>query len=54
MNAIRINDDNPCAFCDYLAGRRPYTILRRNDVVATLVTREQRGEGHLLVVACRV
>ena len=40
----------PCAFCDYLAGRRPFTVLHRTDVVATLVTREQRGVGHVLVV----
>ena len=39
-----------CSFCDYLAGTRPYTILERDDVAATLVTYEQRGLGHLLVV----
>ena len=46
--------DNPtCAFCDYLQGRRPYTILFRDALVATLVTREQRGISHLLVVPTR-
>ncbi len=39
-----------CAFCDYLSGKRPYTILRRDTLTATLVTREQRGEPHLLVI----
>jgi histidine triad (HIT) family protein len=39
-----------CSFCDYLAGRRPFTILERDELTATLVTREQRGRGHLLVV----
>ncbi|MBB4597649.1 HIT family protein [Xanthomonas arboricola] len=39
-----------CAFCDYLSGKRPYTILRRDDWTATLVTREQRGKPHLLVI----
>jgi len=39
-----------CSFCDYLAGRRRFTILERDDVTATLVTREQRGRGHVLVV----
>jgi len=39
-----------CSFCDYLAGLRRFTILERDDVTATLVTREQRGRGHLLVV----
>lgn len=46
--------DNPtCAFCDYLQARRPYTILFRDALVATLVTREQRGISHLLVVPTR-
>jgi histidine triad (HIT) family protein len=41
---------SPCAFCEYLAGERPYTILDRNDVTALLVTHEQRGRGHILVI----
>ena len=44
---------SPCAFCEYLAGERPYTILDRNDVTALLVTYEQRGRGHILVVPVR-
>ena len=44
---------SPCAFCDYLAGVRPYTILDHNDVTATLVTHEQRGRGHVLVIPVR-
>ena len=39
-----------CSFCAYLSGRRPYTILERGDDVAMLVTREQRGVGHVLVI----
>lgn len=39
-----------CAFCAYLDGRRPFTVLRKNDKVATMVTREQRGVAHLLIV----
>jgi histidine triad (HIT) family protein len=39
-----------CAFCDYLSGKRDYTILVRTRRTATLVTREQRGIGHLLVL----
>jgi histidine triad (HIT) family protein len=42
-----------CAFCDYLNGKRPYTIWDRNELVAILVTREQRGESHLLVMPVR-
>ncbi|TFD17040.1 HIT family protein [Cryobacterium sp. TMT1-21] len=45
--------DEPCAFCDYLAARRPFTILCRSELIAVLVTREQRGIGHLLIVPLR-
>lgn len=40
----------PCSFCDYLTGSRPYTIVERNGLTAMLVTYEQRGCGHLLVI----
>ena len=43
----------PCAFCDYLSGKRPYTTLYRSAAIAVLVTREQRGIGHLLVLPVR-
>jgi len=39
-----------CPFCDYLAGRRPYTIVALERSFAILVTREQRGVGHVLVL----
>jgi histidine triad (HIT) family protein len=39
-----------CSFCEYLSGIRPYTILDRDELTATLVTYEQRGQGHVLVV----
>jgi histidine triad (HIT) family protein len=45
-----IPPSSPCSFCDYLAGVRPYTILDRNDITAMLVTHEQRGQGHVLVI----
>jgi histidine triad (HIT) family protein len=41
---------SPCPFCKYLARERPYTILDRQQRTAMLVTHEQRGRGHLLVV----
>jgi histidine triad (HIT) family protein len=44
---------DPCPFCDYLAGVRPYTILERDDTTAILVTFEQRGQGHVLVIPVR-
>lgn len=42
--------DSPCSFCAYLIGERPYTILYRDELSAILVTWEQRGLGHVLVI----
>jgi histidine triad (HIT) family protein len=39
-----------CTFCEYLAGRRRFTVLHRDEQVAVLVTREQRGSLHVLVI----
>lgn len=47
---IVVPDVDVCSFCAYLRGDRPYTILRRDKQTATLVTREQRGLGHVLVI----
>lgn len=44
---------SPCSFCEYLAGDKPYTILERNEMSALLVTYDQRGRGHLLVIPVR-
>lgn len=52
-SSIDLPDDDPCAFCDYLSGNRPFTILCRTDRIAVLVTRDQRGIGHLLVIPTR-
>lgn len=51
--SIELPNDGPCAFCAYLRGKRPYTILARTGLVAVLVTREQRGAAHLLIVPVR-
>ena len=48
--AIEMPADAPCAFCDYLSGRRPYTVLLTTSLSAVLVTKEQRGKGHVLVI----
>ena len=48
--SIDLPEEDRCAFCDYLAERRPYTVLWREDRVAVLVTREQRGIAHLLIL----
>jgi histidine triad (HIT) family protein len=50
---LELPPDDPCWFCLYLAGIVPYTILERDDVTATLVTFEQRGRGHVLVMPVR-
>ncbi|MET8363094.1 HIT domain-containing protein [Micromonospora sp. NPDC005194] len=50
---IQVPPAERCAFCDYLSGKRPYSILERSELAATLVTREQRGASHLLVVPVR-
>ena len=52
-NSLELTDNVICAFCAYLRGLRPYTIVRRNDQIAVLVTREQRGLPHLLVLPIR-
>jgi histidine triad (HIT) family protein len=42
-----------CSFCDYLSGHRRFTILDRTPLTAMLVTREQRGAVHVLVIPVR-
>jgi histidine triad (HIT) family protein len=53
MSHVVVPDAYPCAFCDYLSGARPFTILHRARDAAVLVTREQRGASHLLVITTR-
>jgi histidine triad (HIT) family protein len=52
-NALKLASNDDCAFCAYLVGRRPYTIVAQNQKIAVLVTREQRGMPHLLVIPIR-
>lgn len=52
-SSIALPKNVGCAFCAYLKGERPYTVLSRTIDTATLVTREQRGNPHLLVVPLR-
>lgn len=49
-SSIVTPDSDECAFCAYLDGTRPYTIVARTADVAVMVTREQRGIPHVLVV----
>ncbi|MCS4493428.1 MAG: HIT family protein [Pantoea ananatis] len=51
-NSICVPTEKKCSFCSYLRKDRPYTILYRNELVAILVTKEQRGEPHLLIIPC--
>lgn len=52
-HSIDVPGNSRCAFCDYLTGLRPYTVLRKKELSAILVTREQRGRSHVLVVPTR-
>jgi histidine triad (HIT) family protein len=52
-SSIDVPSNDGCAFCAYLRGERPYTILSRTADTATFVTREQRGRPHLLVLPVR-
>ena len=52
-SAIQLPNEGACAFCAYLRGDLSYTILFRTADTATLVTREQRGNPHLLVLPLR-
>jgi histidine triad (HIT) family protein len=53
QSSLEMPNDGRCAFCDYLSRRRPFTIWVEDDLVAILVTREQRGASHLLVMPVR-
>lgn len=50
---IEVPQSRGCAFCDYLYARRHFTVWRRTFSTATLVTREQRGVSHVLVLPIR-
>lgn len=52
-NSIDLPEGGECAFCAYIRGGRPYTVLWREEHVVVLVTREQRGISHLLVLPTR-
>lgn len=52
-SSLDLPKNESCAFCAYLRGERPYTILSRNADTAIFVTREQRGQPHLLVIPIR-
>ncbi len=49
-SGLVLPENGTCAFCEYLSGKRPYTIFIQNEFTATLVTKEQRGRPHLLVI----
>jgi len=52
-STIELPNDGACVFCAYIRGDRPYTILCTTSDTATLVTRHQRGQPHVLVVPLR-
>ncbi|MCT7306238.1 HIT family protein [Ralstonia wenshanensis] len=51
--SILVPQDQPCPFCVYIRGERPFTFLYKGTDLSVMVTRGQRGEPHLLVVPHR-
>ncbi len=51
--SIQMPKNDSCAFCAYLSGERPFSFVYKGNVVSILVTREQRGCPHLLVIPTR-
>ncbi|MGC5167940.1 HIT family protein [Luteimicrobium sp. DT211] len=49
-SALEAPNARECAFCAYLRGSRPYAFVARDQTTAVMVTREQRGYPHLLVI----
>jgi histidine triad (HIT) family protein len=52
-SSIITPEPKPCAFCAYINNKRPFTFVFKNEVIAILVTREQRGNPHLLIIPLR-
>lgn len=52
-HSLLVPTEHRCSFCAYLERERPYTFVFRNEDVAIMVTREQRGAPHLLVIPTR-
>ncbi|MCT4715619.1 HIT domain-containing protein [Enterobacteriaceae bacterium H18W14] len=51
--SLILPDNTECAFCRYLNGEIPYTIVMKDKHIAVMVTKEQRGYPHLLVIPTR-
>lgn len=51
--SIQLPNNDSCAFCAYLSGERPFSFVYKGNMVSILVTREQRGCPHLLVIPNR-
>ncbi|MGO2498757.1 MAG: HIT family protein [Vibrio litoralis] len=51
--SIQIPKNDSCAFCAYLLGERPFSFVYKGNMVSILVTREQRGSPHMLVIPNR-
>jgi histidine triad (HIT) family protein len=48
--AITIATNNPCGFCEYVAGIRPCAIVRRTEQILAFVNLRQYEKGALLVI----
>jgi histidine triad (HIT) family protein len=49
-SSLILHPTEHCVFCNFLTGVWPFTILAQDELTAILVTREQRGIGHLLIL----
>jgi histidine triad (HIT) family protein len=52
-HSLEVPSKDNCAFCAYLSRQRAYTIVAEKNKIAVLVTREQRGIPHVLVIPTR-
>lgn len=52
-SSIQLPSNDSCAFCAYFSGERPFSFVYKGNRVSILVTREQRGCPHLLVIPNR-
>ena len=47
---VELPREDPCPFCEYLAGRTPCAFVSRGDTVSSFLNRTQYERGALLVV----
>jgi hypothetical protein len=51
--SIILPERDPCPFCDYLAGRRPWAFVLRSPLISSFVNPRQYGRGAALIIPNR-